>query len=110
MASKGPSEPALAAPTVPDERGLCQNRALSRDPHHMGDTGCWFSGPAAPPPLTITVIHTATSVHTGVLDCCVLVHNEHLWTYTVQLGTAFVRVQGSVAQWLSVGLNAKTPG
>ena len=44
----------LAVLTVPDERGLCQNRAQSRDPHHMGDTGCYFSGPVVLPHLTIT--------------------------------------------------------
>ena len=44
----------VAALTVPDERGLCQNCAQSRDPHHMGDTGCYFSSPAVLPPLTIT--------------------------------------------------------
>ena len=45
----------LAVLTVPDERGLCQNRAQSRDPHHMGDTGCYFSGPVVLPHLTITL-------------------------------------------------------
>ena len=39
----------LAVLTVPDERGLCQNRAQSHDPHHMGCTGCYFSGPMGTP-------------------------------------------------------------
>ena len=37
----------VAALTVPDERGLCQNCAQPRDPHHMGDTGCYFSDPTS---------------------------------------------------------------
>ena len=76
MASKGPSEPALAAPTVPDERRLRPNQARFRDPHHMGDTGCYFNRPVALPPQLITLLRPFTPERLGDLQplftCCML--------------------------------------
>ena len=43
MAAKALRELTLAAPAVPDERRLCPNQGLSRDPHHMGDLGCYHT-------------------------------------------------------------------
>ena len=54
MAAKALRELTLAAPAVPDERRLCPNQGLSRDPHHMGDLGCYQTRPVALPPRMIT--------------------------------------------------------